>query len=101
MDIFIFRILTILVSGFEEILGFKVADIAETFEHFQTEWLEVIENNGDIKSVIKKYNDLGFNAAADLPIMAYWKELYINMETCKVVLTVRNDSQTWAKSFQN
>ena len=77
-----------------------MADIAETIEHFQPVWLNFLENPDDINSVIKKYNDLGYNASSDLPTNGHWKELYKNMDNCKVVLTIRNDSNVWAKSFK-
>ena len=60
-----------------------MADIPETTEHFQKEWLDVIENGGDIQNVISKYEELGFDACCDLPGNAFWKELYDNMENCK------------------
>ena len=69
-------------------------------EHFQPVWVNLIQNTGDIHSVIKKYNQLGFNASNDLPTNAYWKELYENMESCKVIVTVRNSPDVWAKSVQ-
>ena len=60
-----------------------MADITETHEHFQPLWDDVFEQTGDIKTVIQKYNELGFHSTCDLPANAYWKELYQNVENCK------------------
>ena len=60
-----------------------MADITETIEHFHDVWLDVIENGGDMKNVISKYDELGYDACCDLPGNAFWKELYENMDNCK------------------
>ena len=83
-----------------EILGFRVADVTETIEYFQPLWLDVCDNNGDIKTVIQKYDELGFEATCDVPTNAYWKELYQNIYNCKIILTVRDNPDVWVKSFK-
>ena len=32
---------------------------------------------------------------------AYWRELYENIENCKIILTVRDNEDIWYSSFSN
>ena len=63
-------------SGALRILGFKVADWLETAEFLGETWRDYMDEKIEIKDVLDKYHQLGFEANQDLPGNFLWEELY-------------------------
>ena len=86
----------------------------------------LVKNEKSIQDVIKSYNQDNFHACVDLPGLliqtflyfilqtrkfvfikllkpfsgnAHWRELYQNMDYCKVILTIRDSEEIWYSSF--
>ena len=70
-------------------MGLKVADAPEVMEFFTSPWKNYINKKTDIKEIIQKYNDEGFDASCDLPANAFWQDLYEGMDECKVGLSTK------------
>ena len=43
----------------------------------------------------------GYSAAVDFPIALYFEQLNDKYPECKFILTVRQDSETWYRSWRN
>merc|ERR1712126_789705 len=87
-------------SGALRVLGFKVADWLETAEFLGSTWRDFIDEKIEIEEVLKKYDELGFDANQDLPGNFLWEELYLaSSKDTKVILTVRDSDEQWWKSW--
>merc|ERR1719276_717398 len=80
-------------------LGFKVADYVETVEFLSDVWVEYVNGRCSIRKVIAEYNKHGFQANQDIPGNMYWEELFHASPNAKVILTVRDNTEVWNKSF--
>merc|ERR1712227_28815 len=81
-------------------LGYKVADYLETTGDLAREWNDFIYGKSTIKPVIEKYKKCGYQANQDVPGNFYWKDLYDASPDAKVILTVRDDVETWRNSWR-
>ena len=50
--------------------------------------------------IIEKYKKCGYQANQDVPGNFYWKDLYDASPDAKVILTVRDDVETWRNSWR-
>ncbi len=69
---------------------------ADLVFHPAIEQGKLLMGNPDF-DVITSY---GFEATVDLPTALYYKELNKKFPECKFILTVRDDSETWFRSFE-
>ena len=46
------------------ILGYKTADLPQAAEFFQDDWIDFIENKNDLKTMIHKYDEKGFEVTS-------------------------------------
>jgi hypothetical protein len=44
--------------------------------------------------------DTGYNATADMPMALYYEKILRDYPDCKFILTTRENSETWLRSFQ-
>ena len=83
------------------ILGYKTADVAEANEFFHKGWMNYIYGKSDIKTLIKLYDEQGFEVSSDLPFNGLALEAFREIKNCKIILTVRDNEDVWLKSYQS
>ncbi|CBY30727.1 unnamed protein product [Oikopleura dioica] len=74
------------------LLGYNVADLAENIHFLSEVWFDYIHG----KCSIHKY---GFQANQDVPSNVHWEALFHASPNSKVILTVRDNTEVWRKSF--
>jgi len=57
-------------------LGYNVADYMETLEFLNESWLNYLNGEASIESVLEDYEKYGFDANQDLPGNLKWEELF-------------------------
>ena len=67
-----------------KMLGFNVADVAQTMEYFQDDWVNYIDQKIPLDDVIRKYDEHGINATSDLPFNRLALNAYDRIQGCKV-----------------
>ena len=86
-------------------LGYTVADYYETVEFLSFVWRDYVEGKATIDDVIGAYDKHGFDANQDIPGSLLWEDLYRALirrdKNTKVILTVRDDVDTWYNSWTN
>ena len=81
-------------------LGFSVADVAQTMEYFQDDWVNYIDQKIPLDDVIRKYDEHGINATSDLPFNGLAVNGYDRIKGCKIILTVRDNEDVWLNSYR-
>ena len=83
-------------------LGYNVCDYMETLEFTSIIWAKFIEGRATIEDVIAEHNRHGFDCQNDIPGMCFFEEMYTALgRGTKVILTVRDDVDTWYNSWTN
>jgi len=80
-------------------LGYNVADLAESIHFLSEVWYDYMRGNCSIHKVIEEYKKHGFQVNQDVPGNVYWEALYHASPNAKVILTVRDSTEAWKKSF--
>ena len=80
-----------------EILGFNCYHMLENFKNNDSQfWSDAFENKTkDYKQVFKNYT-----ATVDSPACFCWKDLLDENQEAKVILSVRDNSDVWYKSYK-
>ena len=81
-------------------LGYNPCDYMQSMCEFSQVWLDYINGNVPIESVIEEIEKSGYDCTQDVPWSLYWKELFqANGPETKVILTVRDSTEKWWTSF--
>lgn len=79
-------------------LGFTVYDYMENYEILGKDWMKIMEKGGNVEDFKKMYQDV--DACTDMPCCFFWQEILQAFPDAKIILTVRDDEQTWLESFK-
>uniref|UniRef100_H2Y851 Sulfotransferase n=1 Tax=Ciona savignyi TaxID=51511 RepID=H2Y851_CIOSA len=80
------------------ILGYKVFDIMDHFEHHCEHWHRFWDGKGQVEDFKEMYKDV--EVGVDGPMFFYWEEILKAFPDMKIILTIR-DEDAWWKSIRN
>ncbi|CAK8680414.1 uncharacterized protein LOC143463088 [Clavelina lepadiformis] len=78
-------------------LGFKVYDYFEHYHVHRDQWMKVFNEGASTEDFRSMYEDV--DAVADVPPCYYWEEIYKAFPDSKVILTLRDDEESWFRSY--
>merc|ERR1712046_273849 len=80
--------------------GFKVYYLAGIMQHQHMEdTISALKDPAAAPALFEKVLDEGYTATIDTPMNMLWEELMVHFPESKVLLTVRDDTEAWWKSF--
>ncbi|XP_076807069.1 uncharacterized protein LOC143450418 [Clavelina lepadiformis] len=85
-----------LKAALEE-LGYNVYDFVENFQFLAHEWTKILEEGGTTEDFRRMFENV--DAVTDSPSCYFWDEIHKAFPEAKIIFTMREDEDTWAKSM--
>ncbi|XP_076806310.1 uncharacterized protein LOC143449868 [Clavelina lepadiformis] len=80
-------------------LGYNDYDAMENFAYLQDDWIKIFKEGGATEDFRRMFENV--DAVTDVPAAAYWDEIHKAFPEAKIVLTMRDDEDTWAESMSH
>jgi hypothetical protein len=79
-------------------IGYKTHHMKEVIDHSQTQWWADYFDGGQASELLDKVEMAGYNATTDFPGCLLYPQFLERNPTSKVILSVRDSPEAWAKS---
>jgi len=102
----------ILVAGFNktgtkslaaalESLGYRVYDAKETWSIMHDDWCDIFQGRKTIEEIAKIYESHNVDVLVDIPGSSFWRQFKQIWPDALVILTIRDNTDIWYKSFKD
>ncbi|XP_076805883.1 uncharacterized protein LOC143449531 [Clavelina lepadiformis] len=80
-------------------IGYNVYDHLENCLYLNKEWTKIITEGGTTEDFRRMFENV--DAVTDIPGCYFWDEIHKAFPEAKIILTMRDDEDTWARSMYN